>query len=374
MTRPSSQQPDRKPRVAVVFGGRSSRARRLVRRPPAACCAAIDRDALRRRADRHRHATATGSSRPATPSALRAHAPATLPEVDADAARRRRAARAAADRTLVVHEAGAAAAQPRRGRRRLPAAARPVRRGRHHPGPARARRRPLRRRRGAGLRGRHGQALHEGRLRRPPGSRSARTPSITDRAVAARPGGRAWTPSPPLGYPVFVKPARAGSSMGITKVDDPRGPRGRHRGGAASTTPRSSSRPAIVRPRDRVRGARGPRRRRARGPAQLGEIAVARRPRVLRLRGQVPRRGSDVALDLPGRPAGRRRRARSARWRRAPSRRVGCEGLARVDFFYTDDGDVVVNEINTMPGFTPHSMYPRMWAASGLDYPELSTS
>ena len=50
---------------------------------------------------------------------------------------------------------------------------------------------------------------------------------------------------------------------------------------------------------------------------------------------------------------------------------LGCEGLARVDCFYTDDGRVLVNEINTMPGFTPHSMYPRMWAASGLDYPDL---
>jgi D-alanine-D-alanine ligase len=50
---------------------------------------------------------------------------------------------------------------------------------------------------------------------------------------------------------------------------------------------------------------------------------------------------------------------------------MGCEGLARVDVFLTDDGEVVVNEINTMPGFTPHSMYPRMWAASGVDYPAL---
>ena len=47
------------------------------------------------------------------------------------------------------------------------------------------------------------------------------------------------------------------------------------------------------------------------------------------------------------------------------------EGLARVDFFLTETGDVLVNEVNTMPGFTPHSMYPRMWAASGLSYPEL---
>ena len=50
---------------------------------------------------------------------------------------------------------------------------------------------------------------------------------------------------------------------------------------------------------------------------------------------------------------------------------AGCEGLARVDFFLTETGDVLVNEVNTMPGFTPLSMYPRMWAASGLTYPEL---
>ncbi len=50
---------------------------------------------------------------------------------------------------------------------------------------------------------------------------------------------------------------------------------------------------------------------------------------------------------------------------------LGCEGLARVDFFVTPDGAVVVNEINTMPGFTPTSMYPQMWAATGIAYPEL---
>jgi D-alanine-D-alanine ligase len=50
---------------------------------------------------------------------------------------------------------------------------------------------------------------------------------------------------------------------------------------------------------------------------------------------------------------------------------LDCEGLARVDFFVTPGGDVVVNEINTMPGFTPASMFPRMWAASGVDYAAL---
>ncbi len=49
---------------------------------------------------------------------------------------------------------------------------------------------------------------------------------------------------------------------------------------------------------------------------------------------------------------------------------VDCQGLARVDFFLTDDGPVI-NEINTIPGFTEISMYPRMWAASGVDYPTL---
>ncbi|MFY7067408.1 D-alanine--D-alanine ligase family protein [Nocardiopsis changdeensis] len=50
---------------------------------------------------------------------------------------------------------------------------------------------------------------------------------------------------------------------------------------------------------------------------------------------------------------------------------MGCEGLARVDFFYTEDGEVLVNELNTMPGFTPASAFPQMWAATGLDYAAL---
>jgi D-alanine-D-alanine ligase len=50
---------------------------------------------------------------------------------------------------------------------------------------------------------------------------------------------------------------------------------------------------------------------------------------------------------------------------------LDCVGLARVDFFVTADGGLVVNEINTMPGFTPISMYPRMWAATGVGYPDL---
>jgi D-alanine-D-alanine ligase len=51
-------------------------------------------------------------------------------------------------------------------------------------------------------------------------------------------------------------------------------------------------------------------------------------------------------------------------------RAIDCQGLARVDFFLTDDGPII-NEVNTMPGFTTISMYPRMWAASGVDYQTL---
>jgi len=50
---------------------------------------------------------------------------------------------------------------------------------------------------------------------------------------------------------------------------------------------------------------------------------------------------------------------------------IDCAGLARVDFFIRPSGEVLVNEVNTMPGFTPISMFPRMWAESGVDYPTL---
>jgi len=79
---------------------------------------------------------------------------------------------------------------------------------------------------------------------------------------------------------------------------------------------------------------------------------------------------SDVELscpaNVPDQVADEVRRVAAAAFEAA-----GCEGLARVDCFYTEHGGVIINEINTMPGFTPQSMYPRMWAASGLDYPKL---
>lgn len=50
---------------------------------------------------------------------------------------------------------------------------------------------------------------------------------------------------------------------------------------------------------------------------------------------------------------------------------VDCAGMARVDFFITEDQEVIVNEINTIPGFTKISMYPKLWEVSGIGYGEL---
>jgi D-alanine-D-alanine ligase len=50
---------------------------------------------------------------------------------------------------------------------------------------------------------------------------------------------------------------------------------------------------------------------------------------------------------------------------------IGCSGLARCDFFYTDDSKIIINEINTMPGFTGTSVYPKLWQATGVGYTQL---
>ena len=52
---------------------------------------------------------------------------------------------------------------------------------------------------------------------------------------------------------------------------------------------------------------------------------------------------------------------------------LGCAGMARVDVFLTPDNEVIINEINTLPGFTNISMYPKLWQASGISYTDLIT-
>ena len=173
-----------------------------------------------------------------------------------------------------------------------------------------------------------------------------------------------------LGYPVFVKPARAGSSIGITRVTS-------REGLAAAVAEAVSHDPKVV-----VEAALAGREIECGVLEDLdggepltslpGEIEVvgghdfydfeAKYLDSANVRLSCP---ADLPDDLVA--AVRRTAVRVFE-------AVGAEGLARVDLFVDpargEDG-IVVNEINTMPGFTPFSMYPRMWAATGVDYPEL---
>lgn len=189
---------------------------------------------------------------------------------------------------------------------------------------------------------------------------------ITDRAWLADPAA-ALDAGCSMGFPVFVKPARAGSSMGITRVasaDDLE---------AAIIAAREHDPKVLVEAaivgREiecavlQGRGVEPPR------TSQVGEIRVVRGHDFYDFEAKYLSE-SDVELvcpaDVPGDIADEVRRLAAAAFNS-----LGCEGLARVDCFYTDDGRVVLNEINTMPGFTSLSMYPRMWAESGLSYHDL---
>jgi len=170
-----------------------------------------------------------------------------------------------------------------------------------------------------------------------------------------------------LGWPVFVKPARAGSSMGITKVSAPEALR------AAIEIARVHDPKVIVEAgidgREIECGVLEGRDGAVPRTSEVGEIEVVQGHDFYDFDAKYLD-GSDVALTCPARVpddvATEVRRVAAAAFEAA-----GCEGLARVDCFYTAHGDVIINEVNTMPGFTPLSMYPRMWAASGLDYPDL---
>ncbi|MEP7332401.1 MAG: D-alanine--D-alanine ligase family protein [Terracoccus sp.] len=189
---------------------------------------------------------------------------------------------------------------------------------------------------------------------------------ITDRAWRADPAA-ALERCSTLSYPVFVKPARAGSSMGITKVDSPSDLE------AAIETARQHDPKVLVEEGISGReiecavleghGTDAPR------TSFVGEIEVHANHAFYDFEAKYLAE-SDVDLscpaELPPKVSDEVRRLAAEAFES-----LGCEGLARVDCFYTDDGRVVVNEINTMPGFTPSSMYPRMWAASGLAYPDL---
>jgi D-alanine-D-alanine ligase len=166
-----------------------------------------------------------------------------------------------------------------------------------------------------------------------------------------------------LGLPVFVKPARAGSSVGIVKVTDPA-----ELPAALETAFAHDSRVIVEAMSSGLEVE----------CAVLGNGAPeASTPGEIVLTGgadwyDYEAKYSDGGMELvvpPRIPAEAAERVRELAV--DTFTRVGCAGLARVDFFVEDDGRVLVNELNTLPGFTPTSVYAKLWDASGIAFPEL---
>lgn len=164
-----------------------------------------------------------------------------------------------------------------------------------------------------------------------------------------------------LGLPLWVKPSRLGSSVGITRVDDPAGLNAAVEA-AAGYDPR-----VIVEANSAGREVEC---------SVLGNLEPE-----TSLPGEILADGEWYDFEskyTEGRmslsvPAGIGEDA-SATLRQVAAdvfAFAGCAGLARCDFFVEDDGAVLLNEVNTMPGFTETSVYAKLWEATGLPYPEL---
>ena len=169
-----------------------------------------------------------------------------------------------------------------------------------------------------------------------------------------------------LTYPVFVKPARSGSSFGVSKVT-----RAEDLLPAVETARQYDAKVLVE---EAVVGSEV-------GCAILGErfgLVAGEVDRIALSHGffqihqeQDPEHGSENAAFIV--PADISAEARSLVQQTAKTlyRALGCKGLARVDLFLTDDGTVVLNEVNTLPGLTSYSRYPRMMAAAGVPLPDL---
>lgn len=177
-----------------------------------------------------------------------------------------------------------------------------------------------------------------------------------------------WTVAPDekidpdqLTYPVFVKPARSGSSFGVSRVSQPEDL------SAALDTAREYDPKVLI--EAAVTG-------REVGCAILGnrsDLLVGEVDRIALSGGffrihqeRDPESGSEnstpiVPADIPAQT-----RALVQETAKTIYRALGCTGIARVDMFLTDTGTVVLNEVNTLPGMTSYSRYPRMMAAAGL--------
>ena len=171
-----------------------------------------------------------------------------------------------------------------------------------------------------------------------------------------------------LGYPVFVKPCRGGSSIGISKVND-----ASELDAAVEEARRHDPKVLVEAAAEGGReiecgviegfGSNPP------DTSVVAEITVGDDHDFYDFAAKyLPEEHTrlDVPADVPDKVADQVRDLSKRAFEA-----LSCEGLARVDFFLLPDERLVINEINTMPGFTPSSMFPRMWAATGLDYPAL---
>ncbi|MDI9830966.1 D-alanine--D-alanine ligase family protein [Streptomyces sp. NPDC004822] len=165
------------------------------------------------------------------------------------------------------------------------------------------------------------------------------------------------------GWPLFVKPARAGSSIGITKVDDLSGL------DEAIAEARRHDPKFLVEAALRGR------------EIECGVLEFEDGPRAS-VPAEIPPPDAHAYYDFEAKyidstpgvvpaPLTAEETAEVRRLAVDAFEAASCEGLVRADFFLTEDGEFVINEINTMPGFTPISMYPQMWQATGVEYPEL---
>jgi len=169
-----------------------------------------------------------------------------------------------------------------------------------------------------------------------------------------------------LGWPVFVKPARGGSSIGITRVTAPDDLEDAIEA-AREHDPKVLAEAAIdgieveCAVLESVDG----------GPPEAsvpGQVLVDAGSAFYDFEAKYMASAETMRIPAPVPPEAA---AEIRRLACAAFDAISCEGLARVDFFYTAAGKVLVNEINTMPGMTPASGFPMMWAASGLPLPEL---
>jgi len=169
-----------------------------------------------------------------------------------------------------------------------------------------------------------------------------------------------------LGLPVFVKPSRAGSSFGITRVTD-----WADLDAAVATAreidPKVLVEAAIV-GREIECGVLEGEAGGAPEASVLAEVRVVTDHDFYDFEAKYLDDACeyDIPAGLPAEVT-----ARVQQYAARAFAALDCAGLARADFFVTPDLQVYLNEINTMPGFTPTSMFPRMWAASGLEYPKL---